>query len=94
MISIRCLPCLILLSLFGCAQSSVDVSGTGGSNATGGNNGTGGTATGTGGNTGTGGGNTGTGGSNPSTGGNTGTGVAVTAGALDGSMTAGAASSV
>jgi hypothetical protein len=66
MISIRSGTCLILLSLFGCAQA-VD---SGINSATGGNNGatgTGGIAPGTG-------GNTGTGGSNTSTGGNTGTG--------------------
>jgi hypothetical protein len=68
--SIRRVGCLVLLLFFGCAQSSVDVSGTGGGNATGGNNGStgiGGMVAGTG-------GNTGTGGSNPATGGNTGTG--------------------
>jgi hypothetical protein len=90
MISIRCLACLVLISLFGCAQpvdSGINASGgnngspgTGGiATGTGGNTGTGGSNTSTGGNTGTGGntatgGNTGSGGSNTSTGGSTATG--------------------
>jgi hypothetical protein len=71
MTPIRSGACLVLLCLFGCAQS-VDVSGTGGSTATGGDNGD---ATGSGGTTDTGaGGNTGTGGNTTGTGGGTNTG--------------------
>jgi hypothetical protein len=85
MTSIRSGACLVLLCLFGCAQS-VDVSGTGGSTATGGDNGATGSggAKGSGGNTGTGGGNTtGTGGGT-STGGVKGTGGTSATGGVTG----------